>query len=78
VPPGAGVALLSEASAVGEEGAAIGAGWVFVGVEADDGVDFALEFFRGVDFGAKRPRTVAGSLNTTILLGLLDLSGRAF
>jgi hypothetical protein len=78
VASGIGVALLSEASPAGEEvaaGAAAGAG---VGVEAVDGVDFALEFFPGIGFGMKRPRVAAGSLKTTILLGLLVFSGRTF
>lgn len=78
VAPGAGVALLSEASPGGEEvGAAVAATGTVVGVETVDGVDFALEFFRGVGFGRKRPREAAESFRTTILLCLLVLSGRA-
>lgn len=76
--PGTGVALLSEASALGEDAGAVAATGALVGVEAADGVDFALEFFRGVGLGRKRPRSVGESLTTTILLGFLVLSGRAF
>ncbi len=79
------MALLSEASPIGEDAGGTAAVWVSVGVEMVDGVDFgvdfvvdfALEFFRGVGLGRKRLRVVAGSLKTTILLGLLDFSGRA-
>ncbi len=74
---GPGVALLSEASAFGEDAGAVAAAGALAGVETVDGVDFALEFFRGVGFGRKRPRMAAGSLKTTTLLGLLLLSGRA-
>jgi hypothetical protein len=43
-----------------------------------EGVDFALEFFRGVGFGVKRPRDAGESFRTTILVGLVDFSGRPF
>lgn len=78
VIPGTGVALLSETSAIGEDAGAVAAFGALVGVETVDGVDLGLEFFRGGGLGRKRPRMTAGSLNTTILLGLLPLSGRAF
>jgi hypothetical protein len=80
VAPGAGVALLSETSPfpLGEEAGAVAATVALVGVETDDGVDLAFEFFRGVDFGRKRARCEGESFITTILLGLLVLSGRAF
>jgi hypothetical protein len=45
VAPGAGVALLSEASPLFEDAGAVTAAWPPVGVDADDGVDFTLEFF---------------------------------
>ena len=73
VASGTGVALFSEASSLGEDAGAAAAVWA---VEVLEGVDFGLEIFRGVGFGRKRLRVVVGSLNTTILLGLLDLSGR--
>lgn len=88
--PGTGVVVLSEASPVGSPVGEDAGGaeavwvWVSVGVEMVDNVDFGvdlgvgfgLEFFLGVGFGRKRRRVVAGSLNTTILLGLLGMSGR--
>lgn len=76
VAPGAGVTLDSEASSFGEETGAGAAAWVLVGVEVLDGADFDLRFFRGVAFGKKRLRKVEESFKTTILLGLLALSGR--
>jgi hypothetical protein len=80
VAPGTGVALLSETSPfpLGEDAGAVAATAALVGVETDDGVDLAFEFFRGVEFGKKRARCAGGSFITTTLLGLLDLSGRVF
>jgi hypothetical protein len=80
VAPGAGVALFSEASPfpLGEEAGAAAATVALVGVETDDGVDLAFEFFLGVDFGRKRARCEGDSFMTTTLLGLLDFSGAAF
>ena len=80
VAPGTGVELLSEASPLGEDAGARAeaAAGALVGVETEEGVDFVFEFFRGVGFGMKRPSFSGETLNTTILLGLLVLSGRAF
>jgi hypothetical protein len=75
---GTGVALLSEASPLGEVAGIATTVGTGVGVEIVDGVDFAFEFFRGVGFGRKRPRIAAGSLKTTILLDLSVLSRRPF
>lgn len=62
---------------MGEEAGSVATGATTVGVETVAGVGLAFGFFRGVAFGRKRPRLVGGSLKTTILLGLLVLSGRA-
>ena len=51
--PGAGVALFSEASPLGEDAGALMVVGAAIGPETVDRVDFALELFRAVGFGRK-------------------------
>lgn len=74
--PGAGVVLFSDASALGEEAGTGAVAEAAMGVETVDGVDFTLEVFLGVGFGRNRLSCVGEILKTTVLVGLLILSGR--